>query len=407
MSMKKKGAVTASTLALMSLGFALGACEYVVVVILPDIAEGLGASLGAVGKLVGVFAAGYAIGTPIVTAATGRVPRFRLLMTLLTLFIIVNAVSMLAPGLWVLYLSRALAAVLTGTLTAVAFLFVQEVAPPEHTAKAISMVYTGMSLATVVGNPLNKTLSSMFGWRAPFAVILLAAVILVPVLTRVLPHSTGVAEEQTGFFRQFTVLRDKRYSLCVLMTIFCYAATYVVYTYLTPILTDVLEVGDAFVSPLLMAVGFCCMGSNLLAGWIGSRGDVERTPIVLVGQTALFLAMPLLLGNRWAGMAAVFVMCLLMYVLSTPVQFHASTLAAKEYPFAANLCASTLSVAANIGIAVGSFAGSELQELVGMRQLGLWAAGFALLALVMNGLLVSALRAAPRGGRPGAETLEK
>lgn len=407
MSMKKKGAVTASTLALMSLGFALGACEYVVVVILPDIAEGLDASLGAVGKLVGVFAAGYAIGTPIVTAATGRVPRFRLLMTLLTLFIIVNAVSMLAPGLWVLYLSRALAAVLTGTLTAVAFLFVQEVAPPEHTAKAISMVYTGMSLATVVGNPLNKTLSSMFGWRAPFAVILLAAVILVPVLTRVLPHSTGVAEEQTGFFRQFTVLRDKRYSLCVLMTIFCYAATYVVYTYLTPILTDVLEVGDAFVSPLLMAVGFCCMGSNLLAGWIGSRGDVERTPIVLVGQTALFLAMPLLLGNRWAGMAAVFVMCLLMYVLSTPVQFHASTLAAKEYPFAANLCASTLSVAANIGIAVGSFAGSELQELVGMRQLGLWAAGFALLALAMNGLLVSALRAAPRGGRPGAETLEK
>ena len=405
--MKKKGAVTASTLALMSLGFALGACEYVVVVILPDIAEGLDASLGAVGKLVGVFAAGYAIGTPIVTAATGRVPRFRLLMTLLTLFIIVNAVSMLAPGLWVLYLSRALAAVLTGTLTAVAFLFVQEVAPPEHTAKAISMVYTGMSLATVVGNPLNKTLSSMFGWRAPFAVILLAAVILVPVLTRVLPHSTGVAEEQTGFFRQFTVLRDKRHSLCVLMTIFCYAATYVVYTYLTPILTDVLEVGDAFVSPLLMAVGFCCMGSNLLAGWIGSRGDVERTPIVLVGQTALFLAMPLLLGNRWAGMAAVFVMCLLMYVLSTPVQFHASTLAAKEYPFAANLCASTLSVAANIGIAVGSFAGSELQELVGMRQLGLWAAGFALLALVMNGLLVSALRAAPRGGRPGAETLEK
>lgn len=405
--MKKKGAVTASTLALMSLGFALGACEYVVVVILPDIAEGLDASLGAVGKLVGVFAAGYAIGTPIVTAATGRVPRFRLLMTLLTLFIIVNAVSMLAPGLWVLYLSRALAAVLTGTLTAVAFLFVQEVAPPEHTAKAISMVYTGMSLATVVGNPLNKTLSSMFGWRAPFAVILLAAVILVPVLTRVLPHSTGVAEEQTGFFRQFTVLRDKRYSLCVLMTIFCYAATYVVYTYLTPILTDVLEVGDAFVSPLLMAVGFCCMGSNLLAGWIGSRGDVERTPIVLVGQTALFLAMPLLLGNRWAGMAAVFVMCLLMYVLSTPVQFHASTLAAKEYPFAANLCASTLSVAANIGIAVGSFAGSELQELVGMRQLGLWAAGFALLALAMNGLLVSALRAAPRGGRPGAETLEK
>ena len=241
--MKRNSAVTASTLALMGLGFALGACEYVVVAILPDIAAGLEADLGAAGKLVSVFAAGYAIGTPIVTAATGRLPRFRLLMTLLGLFIAVNAVSMLAPGLGVLYVSRALAAVLTGTLTAVAFLFVQEVAPPEHTARAIAMVYTGMSLATVVGNPLNKTLSAVFSWRAPFAVILIAGAILLPVLAKVLPHTGAVEGAQTGFARQFTVLRDPRYSLCVLMTICCYAATYVVYTYVTPILTDVLGVG--------------------------------------------------------------------------------------------------------------------------------------------------------------------
>ena len=101
---------TAPVLTLMALGFVLGSCEYVVVAILPDIAEGLNASLGAVGKLVGVFAAGYAVGTPIVTAATGRVPRFRLLMVLLGLFLGANALSMLAPNLWVLYAARALAA---------------------------------------------------------------------------------------------------------------------------------------------------------------------------------------------------------------------------------------------------------------------------------------------------------
>lgn len=225
--MKRDSAVTASTLALMGLGFVLGACEYVAVPILPDIAAGLGATLGEAGKLVGVFAAGYAIGTPLVTAAVGRMPRFRLLMTLLGLFAAVNAVSMLAPGLGVLYVSRALAAVLTGTLTAVAFLFVQEAAPPRHTARAIAMVYTGMSLATVVGNPLNKTLSAAFGWRAPFAVILLAAALLAPVLVRVLPHTGRVETGETGFFRQFTVLRDPRYTLCVAMTVCCYAATYV------------------------------------------------------------------------------------------------------------------------------------------------------------------------------------
>ena len=322
-------------------------------------------------------------------------------MTLLGLFIAVNAVSMLAPGLGVLYVSRALAAVLTGTLTAVAFLFVQEVAPPEHTARAIAMVYTGMSLATVVGNPLNKTLSAVFSWRAPFAVILIAGAILLPVLAKVLPHTGAVEGAQTGFARQFTVLRDPRYSLCVLMTICCYAATYVVYTYVTPILTDVLGVGETLISPLLMAVGICCMCSNLLAGWLGSRGDVKRTPVVLVLQTALFLAMPLLLGSRWTGLPAVFAMCLLMYLLSTPVQYHASTLAETEHPYAVSLCASTLSVAGNIGIALGSFASSGLQEALGLRTLGFPAAGFALAALALNLALAAALKKRPRRGAAG------
>lgn len=393
--MKRDSAVTASTLALMGLGFVLGACEYVAVPILPDIAAGLGATLGEAGKLVGVFAAGYAIGTPLVTAAVGRLPRFRLLMTLLGLFAAVNAVSMLAPGLGVLSLSRTLAAVLTGTLTAVAFLFVQEAVPPRHTARAISMVYTGMSLATVVGNPLNKTLSAVFGWRAPFAVILLAAALLAPVLVRVLPHTGRVETGETGFFRQFTVLRDPRYALCVAMTVCCYAATYVVYTYVTPILTDVLGVEARFLSPLLMAVGVCCMTSNLLAGWLGSRGDVRRTPMVLALQAALFVLMPLLLGSLGTGLAAVFAMCLLMYLLSTPVQYHASALAKAEHPYAVSLCASTLSVAGNLGIALGSFASSGLQETVGLRLLGYPAAAFALAALALNLALLRALKKAP------------
>ena len=114
-----------AVLALIGLSFALGACEYVVVAILADIAAGLDVDLGAAGKLVSVFAAGYAIGTPVLMAAAGRVPKFRLLMTLLALFLVSNAVSMLAPNLTVLYLSRVAAAVMTGTLTAVLFLFVR------------------------------------------------------------------------------------------------------------------------------------------------------------------------------------------------------------------------------------------------------------------------------------------
>lgn len=384
---------TLPVLALTALGFLLGACEYVAVAIVPDIAAGLGVSLGEAGKLVGVFAAGYAVGTPIVTAATSRVPRFRLLMVLLTLFLVTNGLSMLAPNIWVLYLARMLSAVCTGTLMALALLFMREVASPEHAARALAMVYTGTSMATVVGNPLNKTLCALLGWRAAFAVILLVGAALLPVLARVLPRTAAAPEENTGFVRQFAVLRDRRYTLCVLMTIGCYAATYVVYTYVTPILSDVLGLA-AFISPLLMVVGLCCMGSNLLAGWLGGKGGVTRTPVNLGLQAALFAAMPLLLRNRWTGLAAVLVMCLLMYLLSTPVQLHALELAERDYPFAANLCASTLSVAANIGIAAGSFASSELQAVVGMERLGYPAAVLALAALGLNLWLLASIRTA-------------
>ncbi|MDY3984304.1 MFS transporter [Dysosmobacter sp.] len=382
--------LTAPVLALTALGFVLGGCEYVSVVILPDIAADLGVSLSAAGRLVSVFAAGYAIGTPVTMAATARLPRFRLLMALMALFLAVNTLSMLAPNIAVLYIARALAAVLTGTLTAVALLFVRQVAPPEHTAQAVAMVYTGMSLATVVGNPLNKTICRLLGWRATFTVILLVGAVLLPILARVLPRAVDAPAEGTGFFRQFTVLRDRRYALCVVMTICYYAATYVVYTYLTPILTDVLGAGEAAVSLLLMLVGLCCMGSNLLAGWLGERGGVTRTLGVILAQTALFAAMPLLLGGFWPGLAAVFLMALLMYVLSTPVQVFAMTLAEREYPFASSLCASTLSVAGNIGIAAGSFASSGLQAAVGLRLLGLPAAAVSLAAAALNLALLRA-----------------
>ena len=384
--------LTAPVLALAALGFVLGACEYVSVVILPDIAADLEVSLSAAGRLVSVFAAGYAIGTPIVMAATARLPRFRLLMGLLALFLAVNALSMLAPNIAVLYIARALAAVLTGTLTAVALLFVGQAAPAQ-TAQAVAMVYTGMSLATVVGNPLNKTLCRLLGWRAAFAVILIAGAVLLPVLAKVLPRTAGAPAEGTGFFHQFTVLRDRRYALCVLMTICYYAATYIVYTYLTPILTDVLGAGDAAVSLLLMLVGLCCMGSNLLAGRLGARGGVTRSLGVILAQAALFAAMPLLLGGFWTGTAALLAMALLMYLLSTPVQVFAMALAEREYPFASSLCASTLSVAGNMGIAAGSFASSALQAALGLRLLGLPAAALALLAAALNLALLRAGRA--------------
>ena len=180
----KKHRLPAAVLALAALGFTLGTCEFVIVGILPDIAAGLNVSLAAVGRLVSVFAACYAVGTPLLTALTGRMDRFRLLMGLMLLFLGVNVLSMLAPGVTVLYASRVVAALVSGTLTAVAMLYAKEVSSPEQTARAISAVYAGFSVAAVAGVPIGTAVCHALGWRATFGVILAMGLVLLPVLAR-------------------------------------------------------------------------------------------------------------------------------------------------------------------------------------------------------------------------------
>ena len=119
---------------------------------------------------------------------------------------------------------------------------------------------------------------------------------------------------------------------------------------------------------------------------------LEKLPPLagVTGSAVLFALLPLLLGNRWAGLAGVFAMGLLMYLLNTPAQMHALSLAEQDYPFASSLCASVQPVSYNFGIAIGSFIGSAVQEGWGFRPLGLPAAMFALAALGLNLLLLRA-----------------
>ena len=376
---------------LAALGFVLGTCEFVIVGILPEIAEGLHTSLAAVGKLVSVFAACYAVGTPVITAATGAVSRKKLLAVLMGLFLLTNAVSMAAPNVTVLYATRVVAALVSGTLTAVAMLYAKEVTAPEQTARAISLVYGGFSVAAVLGVPLGTAVCQLLGWRWTFVVILAMGAALLPLLLRSLP-AVPARGEPGGLVRSFSILRDARCSLCVGMILCSASATYVVYTYLSPILTDTLGLPEGAVSPLLLVMGACSAVSNLLSGGLGERGGLKTLPWAFAAQAVLFALLPLLLGNLWAGLAGIFAMGLLMYLLNTPAQMHALSLGERDYPFASSLCASMQPVSYNFGIAIGSFVGSAVQEEWGFRPLGVPAAVFALAALGLSMLLLRACR---------------
>ena len=399
MSQKKKS-LPGAVLLLAALGFVLGTCEFVIVGILPEIAEGLGTSLAAVGKLVSVFAACYAVGTPVITAATGGVSRKKLLAALMGLFLLTNAVSLAAPNVAVLYATRVLAALVSGTLTAVAMLYAKEVTAPDQTARAISLVYGGFSVAAVLGVPLGTAVCQLLGWRWTFAVILLMGAALLPLLLRTLP-AVPARGEPGGLVKSFAILGDPRCSLCVGMILCSAAATYIVYTYLSPILTDTLGLPEGAVSPLLLVMGACSAVSNLLSGALGERGGLKTLPWAFAAQAVLFALLPLLLGHLVTGLAGIFAMGLLMYLLNTPAQMHALSLGERDYPFASSLCASMQPVSYNFGIAIGSFIGSAVQAGWGFRPLGAPAAGFALAARGLCLLLLRACRRREAGAAAG------
>ena len=263
-----------AVLLLAALGFVLGTCEFVIVGILPEIAEGLNTSLAAVGKLVSVFAACYAVGTPVITAATGGISRRKLLAVLMGVFLLTSAASFAAPNVAVLYATRVVAALVSGTLTAVALLYAKEVAAPEQTARAISLVYGGFSVAAVLGVPLGTAVCQILGWRWTFAVILAMGAALLPLLLRSLPAVPAQAD--SGLLKSFSILWDPRCSLCVGMILCSASATYIVYTYLSPILTETLGLPAGAVSPLLLVMGACSASSNLISGRLGERGGLRR-----------------------------------------------------------------------------------------------------------------------------------
>ncbi len=285
-----------------------------------------------------------------------------------------------------------MAALVSGTLTAVAMLYAKEVSSPEQTARAISAVYAGFSVAAVAGCPsVQRCATLLVGghlWRDPGNGTGAAAGAGPAAAAEI-----DVPPAEGGLLNQFAVLRDSRCWHCVLMVLFSASATYTVYTYLTPTLTGTLGLPETAVSPVLLVMGLCSAASNLFSGCLAEKGGLKPLPLFFAAQVLLFAVLPLLLVNRWLGLTGLFAMGLLMYLLNTPVQVHSLGLAEAEYPAAASLCASVQPVSYNLASPQAPFAGSLVQDAWGLRLLGVPAAVFALLSLWQcKGLLRSIQR---------------
>lgn len=369
--------------------FMLGMSEFVVVGILPDIASGLKVSEVTVGNLVAIFAFVYAPCTPLGSALSARFPRFLTYLTLMGVFLVGNILCAFAPNYPVLLIARLLIASVSGTLVAISMTFAPDVTTDKYRTKFIAWVFSGFSIASVVGVPVGTWVANTFGWRVTFALVSVLTAVLMASMAVSLPRNSHPAK--IGFLRQFRLFFDRRIQLGVADVVFGAAASYVFYTYLSPIMRDEIGVPERYISVGLVVYGCACLWSNLYGGKLADRGrGVEPLthirPIYCVQAVCLcLLAFASLVP---AGGALLLVaLGMLMYLQNASSQVLYMDVAYQSHPGSVNLAASLNSMSFNIGIAIGSAVSGLVNDLLGLTWLGPVGAIFALLAAGTTTLL--------------------
>ena len=374
---------------LISLSFMLGMSEFIVVGILPDIAAGLKVSEVTVGNLVSLFALVYAPVTPLGSALSARFPRFATHLTLVGVFLIGNVLCAFASNYGVLVVARILIALVSGTLVAIAMTYAPDVTTEQYRTKFIAWVFSGFSIASVVGVPVGTWVANTFGWRWAFHLVNVLTVVLIVLMVMVLPRNSRIVK--IGFLPQFRLFFDRRIQLGVLAVVFGAAATYVFYTYLTPIMRDEVHVPEQYLSVGLVIFGAACLWSNLYGGKLADRGrGVEPLTHIRPIYCAHAVLMASLIVTHWVpvyGALLLVVLGMFMYLQNSASQVLYMDVASQSHPGSLNLAASLNSMSFNIGIAVGSAVGGLVNTHLGLMWLGPVGAIFLLCAVGTTTLL--------------------
>ena len=376
-------------LILIASSFMLGMSEFIVVGILPDIAADLKISEVTVGNLVSLFAFVYAPVTPLGSALSARFPRFATHLTLIGIFLAGNILCAFAPNYAVLVVARIMIALVSGTLVAVAMTYAPDVTTDRFRTKFIAWVFSGFSITSVVGVPVGTWVANTFGWRWAFHMINVLTIVLIIGMVMVLPRNSHIVK--IGFLPQFRLFFDRRIQLGVLDVVCGAAASYVFYTYLTPIMRDEVHVPEQYLSVGLVIFGAACLWSNLYGGKLADRGrGVEPLTHIRPIYCAHAVLMASLVVAHWVpvyGALLLVVLGMFMYLQNSASQVLYMDVASQSHPGSLNLAASLNSMSFNIGIALGSAVGGLVNGHFGLTWLGPVGALFLLCAIATTTML--------------------
>ncbi|WP_409278650.1 MFS transporter [Pseudomonas defluvii] len=359
--------------------FAIGTTEFVIMGLLPDVAADLGVSIPGAGWLVTGYALGVAIGAPFMALATARLPRKAALVALMGIFIIGNLLCALASDYNVLMFARVVTALCHGAFFGIGSVVAANLVPANRRASAVALMFTGLTLANVLGVPLGTALGQVAGWRSTFWAVTLIGVVALFGLIRFLPNKHD--EEKLDMRSEMAALRGAGIWLSLSMTVLFSASMFALFTYVAPLLGDVTGVSPRGVTWTLLLIGLGLTVGNVLGGKLADR----RLGATLVG---VFAAMALIsTALSWTSTALIPAeITLFLWATASFAAVPALQVNVVSFGKAAPNLVSTLNIGAfNLGNALGAWVGGTvIDQGLGLTRVPLAAAALAVLALIVT-----------------------
>ncbi|MFH0070795.1 MFS transporter [Peribacillus sp. NPDC056705] len=271
-----KEAFPVSLLSLTVGAFAIGMTEFVIMGILPNVADDLNVSIASAGQLITMYALGVAVGAPILTVLTHKIPQKKLLLLLMGLFILGNGIAVFAPNYAVLMGARMLTALTHGTFFGVGAVIASRLVRPDKRAAAVSIMMAGLTIANIIGVPLGTFIGQSMGWRASFAAIAIMGIIALVGIIIFIPKQ--YPDKHSSMVQQITALIKPRLLLFLLIGALGNAGLFAVFTYIAPLLIEITGYAEQSVTWILVLFGIGVTAGNMIGGKLA---DWKLLPSIL------------------------------------------------------------------------------------------------------------------------------
>ncbi|TRW22299.1 MFS transporter [Flavobacterium zepuense] len=333
-------------------GLTIGITEFVMMGLLPDIAADLKISIPEAGHLISAYAIGVVVGAPLLVIAGRNFPPKKMLLAMALMLTVFNALSIVAPGYNLLLVSRFLSGLPHGAFFGVGAVVASRLAEKGKEARSVAVMFSGLTIANVVGVPLGTFVGHNFSWRYTFVII--AVIGLITVISLLLYMPKVAADKSTNIKTQLGFFGKTQAWLVIFITAIGSGGLFAWISYIAPLLTDISGFDAENVPYILMLAGVGMVVGNLAGARLADRFSPSHTVFaILIGMAATLTAVFFLSTNQYISLGLVFLTGFMAFALIAPVQM----MMIQSAKGAEMIASAAIQASFNIGNALGAFLG--------------------------------------------------